>query len=318
MTALDQALAQDPKNAWALDSKGAALFQLGRFDEAVTALDQALALDPKNAWALASKGEALRMLGRFDEAVTALDQALALDPKNAWALASKGEALLMLGRFDEAVTALDQALALDPKNAGALASKGLALLQLDHFDEAVTAGQVKQRLMFSDAQSAGWAAFRLASYQAADTEFLLMEAERLDLEALALKNNRPTSSDAIEVRFNLALTMLCSKRFGLALSEYGGTLRLAGEKQPRVQRGLVGPSRWIPRTRMDVHQRGNLRFPQSLPEFQRLFPDDAACAAYLEKARWSDGFVCPHCQAAGEPFRFANRPGVLRCRQVPP
>ena len=64
---------------------------------------------------------------------------------------------------------------------------------------------------------------------------------------------------------------------------------------------------------MDVHQRGNLRFPQSLPEFQRLFPDDAACAGYLEKARWSDGFVCPHCQAAGEPFRFANRPG--RCRK---
>jgi hypothetical protein len=66
---------------------------------------------------------------------------------------------------------------------------------------------------------------------------------------------------------------------------------------------------------MDVHQRGDLRFPKSLTEFQRLFPDDAACAGYLEKARWSDGFVCPHCQAAGEPFRFANRPGVLRCRK---
>ena len=66
---------------------------------------------------------------------------------------------------------------------------------------------------------------------------------------------------------------------------------------------------------MDVHQRGDLRFPKSLTEFQRLFPDDAACADYLEKARWSDGFVCPHCQAAGEPFRFANRRGVLRCRK---
>ena len=44
---------------------------------------------------------------------------------------------------------------------------------------------------------------------------------------------------------------------------------------------------------MDVHRRGNLRFPQSLPDFQRLFPDDGACAAYLENARWSDGFVCP-------------------------
>ena len=35
-------------------------------------------------------------------------------------------------------------------------------------------------------------------------------------------------------------------------------------------------------------------------EFQRLFPDDAACAAYLEKARWGDGFACPHCGTAGE------------------
>jgi hypothetical protein len=66
---------------------------------------------------------------------------------------------------------------------------------------------------------------------------------------------------------------------------------------------------------MDVPGHDDLTFPRSLPEFQRLFPDDAACAAYLEKARWRDGFACPHCQTAGEPFRFANRPGVLRCRK---
>lgn len=66
---------------------------------------------------------------------------------------------------------------------------------------------------------------------------------------------------------------------------------------------------------MDVHQHADLQFPQSLPEFQRLFPNDAACAAYLEKARWDGGFVCGHCQAMGEPFRFANRLGVLRCRK---
>jgi predicted RNA-binding Zn-ribbon protein involved in translation (DUF1610 family) len=46
---------------------------------------------------------------------------------------------------------------------------------------------------------------------------------------------------------------------------------------------------------MDIFQRGDLPFPQSLPEFQRLFPDDAACATYLEKARWKAVFVCPHC-----------------------
>ena len=34
---------------------------------------------------------------------------------------------------------------------------------------------------------------------------------------------------------------------------------------------------------MDVHQRGNLRFPQSLPEFQRLFPDDAVLRDDLDE-----------------------------------
>jgi hypothetical protein len=66
---------------------------------------------------------------------------------------------------------------------------------------------------------------------------------------------------------------------------------------------------------MDVDQPAALPFPQSLPEFQRLFPDDAACAEYLEKARWGDGFVCPHCGVTCEPFRIATRPGVLACRK---
>lgn len=38
-----------------------------------------------------------------------------------------------------------------------------------------------------------------------------------------------------------------------------------------------------------------LDFPRSLPDFQRRFPDDAACAAYLAAARWPEGFTCPSC-----------------------
>src|SRR5437870_436980 len=64
----------------------------------------------------------------------------------------------------------------------------------------------------------------------------------------------------------------------------------------------------------DIHGRGDLPFPSNLPQFQRLFPNDAACAAYLEKVRWENGFECPHCQSAREPYRFAARPGVLRCK----
>jgi hypothetical protein len=65
---------------------------------------------------------------------------------------------------------------------------------------------------------------------------------------------------------------------------------------------------------LGFHQVEDLDFPSSLPEFQRLFPDDAACAAYLERIRWEHSFECPHCGEAGEPYRFAARPGVLRCK----
>ncbi len=57
------------------------------------------------------------------------------------------------------------------------------------------------------------------------------------------------------------------------------------------------------------------RFPATLPEFQKLFPDAAACARYLEAMRWPDGFVCEHCGLHEEPYRFDTRKSVvLRCR----
>jgi transposase-like protein len=34
---------------------------------------------------------------------------------------------------------------------------------------------------------------------------------------------------------------------------------------------------------------------RSLAEFQKSFPDEESCAAFLFKQRWPDGFVCPGC-----------------------
>ena len=53
----------------------------------------------------------------------------------------------------------------------------------------------------------------------------------------------------------------------------------------------------------DVHEWEHLGFPKSLPDFQRLFPDDAACATYLEGAKWPKGFACPWCHTKREPYR---------------
>ena len=51
-------------------------------------------------------------------------------------------------------------------------------------------------------------------------------------------------------------------------------------------------------------------FPTSLVDFQRRYPDEAACAAWLFTARWPAGFRCPACAHekgwphGGKPFTF--------------
>lgn len=55
-------------------------------------------------------------------------------------------------------------------------------------------------------------------------------------------------------------------------------------------------------------------FPSTLLDFQRMFPDEAACAEYLYGLRWPDGFTCPDCGKNGEPYRIRTRSTVFQCR----
>jgi hypothetical protein len=57
-----------------------------------------------------------------------------------------------------------------------------------------------------------------------------------------------------------------------------------------------------------------LEFPTNLLEFQRMFPDEAACLSYLQRLRWPSGFTCEACATVGEPFMLATRPRVVKCR----
>ena len=52
-------------------------------------------------------------------------------------------------------------------------------------------------------------------------------------------------------------------------------------------------------------------FPRTYREFVREFPDDGACAAYLERVRWPAGFCCPSCHASSAPWRLTR--GRLVC-----
>src|SRR5271169_2253547 len=52
-------------------------------------------------------------------------------------------------------------------------------------------------------------------------------------------------------------------------------------------------------------------YPRTYQQFREWFPDDAACASYLEQLRWKNGFVCPGCGAKGS-WRAGN--GTLVCQ----
>jgi len=39
--------------------------------------------------------------------------------------------------------------------------------------------------------------------------------------------------------------------------------------------------------------------PKSLPDFQRIFPNEEACYTYLYEARFPNGLICPYCNWSG-------------------
>jgi hypothetical protein len=53
-------------------------------------------------------------------------------------------------------------------------------------------------------------------------------------------------------------------------------------------------------------------FPRSLIEFQRRFPDEAACASHLAAARWPGGFRCPCC-GHGKGWELAIKTYTWEC-----
>ncbi|MEI6349465.1 MAG: IS1595 family transposase [Candidatus Berkelbacteria bacterium] len=56
-------------------------------------------------------------------------------------------------------------------------------------------------------------------------------------------------------------------------------------------------------------------YPDTYREFVEMFPDNIACAAFMEKLRWPNGFICPRCNVASKPwYQTRNRLVCPHCR----
>jgi len=137
--AYDEAIRLDPNNADTWYNKGLALYDQGKYDEATKAYDEAIRLDPNNADTWNNKGNSLSHLGKYDDAINAYDEATRLDPNDAYAWYNKGNSLYDQGKYDEAIKAYDEAIRLDPNDASTWYNKGNSLYNQGKYDEAVKA-----------------------------------------------------------------------------------------------------------------------------------------------------------------------------------
>jgi tetratricopeptide (TPR) repeat protein len=97
------------KAAWALNYRGATLIRLGRLDEALACCDAGLELY-RMAVLWLTRGNALRNLQRFDEAIASHNQALVLDPRCGVARFNRGLVEEDQGRMRAAIRSYKQCL----------------------------------------------------------------------------------------------------------------------------------------------------------------------------------------------------------------
>jgi tetratricopeptide (TPR) repeat protein len=117
-------------------NKGYALFELGKFDEALRAIETALGIDPSDIKSWALKGTVLMAVERFDQAIDAFDHVLTRCTDDAESWVNRGGALHEAGRYGEAVNSCRQALRLSPDHYLAGMYLGVAETELKNQSES--------------------------------------------------------------------------------------------------------------------------------------------------------------------------------------
>ena len=126
-----------PNYAKVHSNLGMVLNKLERFEEAETHMRRAIALDPKTKLRYQRLGNALYGQGRYAEAADAYRVSAEHRPDYTQAHSGLGAALNELGRFEEAETHLRRAIALDPNHTEALYHLATLRFKQQRYDEAI-------------------------------------------------------------------------------------------------------------------------------------------------------------------------------------
>ena len=137
IASFDKALEIKPDNDQAWYNRGIALDNLGSYQEAIASYNQALEIKPDKDQAWYNRGIALGNLGSYEDAIASYDKALEIKPDKDQAWNNRGVALGNLGRYEEEIASYDKALEFKPDKDQAWNNRGVALGNLGSYQEAI-------------------------------------------------------------------------------------------------------------------------------------------------------------------------------------
>jgi len=142
---IEATLARNPSDAESWVAKGDFLTRIDEeYSKALDCFDQALTIKPNDAEAWGMRGAALYFLGRYEEALLAEQHGLKINPNDSGLWNNYGVTLKELGRNMEAMDAYIRALEIDPENELAKSNQAsLFNLFEDQFLEAVVGNQLE-------------------------------------------------------------------------------------------------------------------------------------------------------------------------------
>lgn len=114
--------------------------------QALRYLDNGLAVNPGNTALMQSRGYALQELGRMQEAINAFDRIITRDPQNAEAQFNKGVVYLKIDSLEKAEESFKIAQELEPANHLFYLNRGFTLEQMGDYTEALIQYEQANRL----------------------------------------------------------------------------------------------------------------------------------------------------------------------------
>lgn len=130
-------LQKSPNKERSNENFGFALYNLGKFQEAIYYYNRAIRISPNYAGAYNNRGTAYAGLGKYEAAIESYDLAIRLKPDDPIYYFNKAMAYRDLGRHEKAVEILDQAIQKKPDYIEAYNNKGAIYAAGGQYETAI-------------------------------------------------------------------------------------------------------------------------------------------------------------------------------------